>query len=79
MRKKNDYTRKVDKVIGLRIKKLRTGAGITQKQFARSIQRSAQQVSKYERGVDSLNSGQIMIIAKALNRSASYFFQEIAD
>lgn len=75
--RKDEYTKKVDKTVGLRIKKLRTSHGITQKQFGQMIQRSVQQVSNYERGVDGLNAGQIMIIAKALGRSASYFFLEV--
>jgi transcriptional regulator with XRE-family HTH domain len=76
-KKKDEYTRRVDAIVGNRIKKLRTFYKIPRKEFAPKIKVSQQQLLKYEKGIDTVNSGQLMMIARALNRPTSYFFLEV--
>lgn len=58
--------RAADIAIGQRIRLLREHRRLTQAQLARAIGVSYQQVYKYERGIDRLSVGRLVLIATAL-------------
>ena len=61
--------RATDSAIGQRIRLLREHRHMTQAQLARAIGVSYQQVYKYERGIDRLSIGRLVMIAEALSIS----------
>lgn len=61
--------RAADVAIGQRIRLLREHRRLTQAQLARAIGVSYQQVYKYERGIDRLSVGRLVLIATALSVS----------
>jgi transcriptional regulator with XRE-family HTH domain len=63
--------------IGLKLKQRRRQQLMTQKELAEKIGVSAQQVQKYEKGVDNINQPKLAICMKTLNVDANYFFDEI--
>lgn len=62
------------KEIGLKIRQLRQQAGFSQERLAELIGVTFQQVQKYESGHTTLSVLKLQQIAKALNSSASSFF-----
>ncbi len=60
--------------LGLKIKKARESASITQKQLAETIGCSEIMISRYELGVNQVSIPQLEKIAKAVDKPISYFF-----
>lgn len=77
MVRKNDYIDIVDKHVGNRIYSLRLAQGLSRMQLAKIIGVTHQQLQKYEKGDNRLSIGRLILIAKALEKAVSYFYQEI--
>jgi transcriptional regulator with XRE-family HTH domain len=69
----------VDITIGLNLAKLRKDAGFTQKSFGEACTPaiSSQQVSKYERGEDSITGRRLLDFAAILNCSPNDLFNGV--
>jgi transcriptional regulator with XRE-family HTH domain len=79
MARKNEYTERVDKVIGERIHELRISMGLSRQQLASKIDVTHQQLQKYEKGTNRISAGRIASIAKALKKQVEFFFEDIHE
>jgi transcriptional regulator with XRE-family HTH domain len=69
----------IDFLIGHRVYKARLAAGITVRELADQLGVTAQQLHKYERGVNRLPASRLVEIANALGFQISFFFEGSAD
>ena len=79
MARKNDYLQKVDLLLGEKIYSLRLAKGLSRQQLAEMIDITHQQLQKYEKGVNRISIGRLILIAKALDTEVEHFFQDIDD
>lgn len=79
MSRKNDYISKVDKYIGEKIYSLRLAQGLSRIQLAPFIGVTHQQLQKYEKGINRLSVGRLILLAKALGKDLSYFYEGLDD
>ena len=69
--------KKVDLEVGKRIKLRRTMMGMSQGDLAKAMGLTFQQIQKYEKGINALNSGRLHDLGALLNVPISYFFEEL--
>jgi len=67
----------VDVHVGKRIRQRRRALGMTQSQLAERLNVKFQQVQKYETGANRVSASRLWLIARALDVTVSYFFQDI--
>lgn len=79
MARKNDYIVKVDKIVGEKIYSLRLAKGLSRQQLAESIGVTHQQLHKYEKGTNRLSVGRLVMIAQALSKDISYFYEGLEN
>lgn len=81
MARKNDYIMEVDKHIGNKIYSLRLAQGLSRQQLSSIIGVTHQQLQKYEKGTNRISVGRLVLIAKALSKDTSYFYDglEVAN
>lgn len=79
MARKNEFTEKIDTIIGMKIHELRISMGLSRQQLAERIGVTHQQLQKYEKGTNRISAGRLAAIAKALNKSVSFFFDGVED
>ncbi|GAB4163110.1 MAG: helix-turn-helix transcriptional regulator [Rickettsiaceae bacterium] len=75
MARKNDYIVEVDRYIGSKIYSLRLAQGFSRQQLAQTIGVTHQQLQKYEKGTNRISVGRLVLIAKALSKDVSYFYE----
>lgn len=75
MARKNDYILEIDKFIGGKIYSLRLAKGLSRQQLAEVIGVTHQQLQKYEKGTNRISVGRLVLIAKALSKEISYFYE----
>ena len=75
MARKNDYIVEVDKYIGERIYSIRLAQGFSRQQLSQIIGVTHQQLQKYEKGTNRISVGRLVLIAKALSKDISYFYE----
>ncbi|MEI9714277.1 helix-turn-helix transcriptional regulator [Moellerella wisconsensis] len=68
----------VSSLAGAKIKKLRKNEGYTVNQLARLIDKSEQQLFRYERGVSKIDLDTIIKCLKVLKTNMTSFFDELA-
>lgn len=66
----------MDCYIGKRIKAYRKAAGLSQKELAKKIGVSFQQLQKYESGENRVSAGRLWQISDSLNVEVIHFFSE---
>ena len=79
MVRSNQFTEKIDKVIGSRINELRISMGLSRQQLSEQIGVTHQQLQKYEKGVNRISAGRLASISSALKKPISFFFDKIND
>lgn len=79
MARKNEFTEKIDTMIGMKIQELRISMGLSRQQLAADIGVTHQQLQKYEKGTNRISAGRLAAIAKALKKPVSYFFESAED
>ena len=77
MARKNNHIEQIDKIIGGRIYSLRLAQGLARQQLAKVSGVTLQQLQKYEIGSNRISVGRLVLIAKALNKNVSYFYEEL--
>jgi len=77
MARKNAYIYEVSKHLGSKIQMLRMSQGYTGQQLAKMIDVSYQQLRKYELGINILSVGRLILIANALGKDLTYFFENM--
>ena len=71
----SDDTQGTNSHVGQRLRLRRTGLGMTQEAVARGIGVTAQQVQKYEKGMNVMNVNRLYEFAQLLHVPVSYFFE----
>lgn len=66
----------IDKQVGKAIRTRRTQLGLSQEAVGILMEMASQQVQKYEKGVNALNSTRLVEMAKALRVPVAYFFKD---
>lgn len=73
-----DYPNRIDVHVGARIRLRRALLGISQTALADAIGLTFQQVQKYEKGGNRVNSSRLVDIANTLDVSIPYFFEDMS-
>ena len=79
MARNNDYLAKVDKTIGDKIYSLRLTKSLSRSQLAEVIEVTHQQLQKYEKGVNRIPIGRLMLLSKALGKDIGYFLEKTEE
>jgi len=79
MRRGNEETQRLDKIIGTKMNELRVSSGLSSQQLATAIGVTHQQIRKYEQGRDRIASSRLHLAAKALKVPTSFFFEGMED
>ncbi len=69
--------REVDAQVGLRLKGLRRGRGLSQTELARHLGVTFQQIQKYESGSNRISASKLWRLTQVFNVSLSYFFEDV--
>ena len=69
----------IDALIGARIRRYRTEAGISQTELAQASAITFQQVQKYEKGTNRVSVARLAQMAATLGRPLASFFEELPD
>ena len=77
MARKNDYIAEVDRHIGEKIFSLRLAQGYSRQQLSEVIDVTHQQLQKYEKGINRISVGRLALIAQALSKNISYFYEDL--
>jgi transcriptional regulator with XRE-family HTH domain len=64
----------IDRFLGYRIKELRLLACMSQQQVAKQLGVSAQQMHKFEKGIDQVSAAQLLAIAESLDVAVGHLF-----
>ena len=75
MSRRHAYIVEVDRHIGRRIHSYRIGLGVSRQQLADEIGVTHQQLQKYEKGTNRISAGRLVLIAKALGKGVSAFYE----
>lgn len=75
MARQNDYIAQVDKFVGTKIYNLRLSKGLSRQQLADTIGVTHQQLQKYEKGLNRIAVGRLVLIAKALHKNVEFFYE----
>lgn len=73
------FSNPIDIHVGARIRLRRTLLGMSQERLADAIGLTFQQVQKYERGANRVGSSRLFDLAKVLDVTISYFFEDMAS
>ncbi|KAF8818731.1 helix-turn-helix domain-containing protein [Rickettsia endosymbiont of Cardiosporidium cionae] len=77
MARKNSYIQEIDKFIGEKIYSLRLAKGLSRQQLAKMIEVTHQQLQKYEKGLNRISVGRLIMISNALEEHFSHFHEGI--
>jgi transcriptional regulator with XRE-family HTH domain len=69
----------IDVHVGARIRLRRRSLGISQERLAEDLGLTFQQVQKYERGANRVSASKLYEIARSLQISVTFFFDDLAD
>lgn len=75
----DDSPNPIDLYVGSRIRLRRVIVGITQGALADYVGLTFQQIQKYERGANRVGASRLYDIARALDVTVNYFFEEMPD
>ncbi len=79
MARKHDFIQEVDKFIGGKVYSLRLAKGLSRQQLATVIGVTHQQLQKYEKGINRISVGRLVLISKALDKNVAYFYEGVED
>jgi transcriptional regulator with XRE-family HTH domain len=71
------WSKRIDQLVGERIRARRTEFGMTQEQLAEALGVSYQQIQKYETGANRISAGRLYEIGRALQVDFGYFFEHV--
>lgn len=66
----------IDKEVGVRVRMRRLALGMSQQRLAKDLGVSFQQVQKYEKGANRMGASRLQHVARILQVSVSYLFQD---
>lgn len=75
MARNNEYMKNLDKFIGNKIYELRLSRSLSRQKLADMIDVTHQQLQKYEKGINRLSVGRLILVAQVFKVFPSYFFE----
>lgn len=75
----NQRINEIDSYIGSRLKLRRVKMGLTQERLADALGVTAQQVQKYESGINRMGGSRLLQASQILKISVQYFFEGLED
>ncbi len=66
----------IDRLVGRQIRLARKMAGMTQTDLGTKVERTFQQIQKYEKGTNRVSAGILFEISQILNIEIMWFFHE---
>jgi len=69
-----EQAKSIDQYVGMRIRMARAGAEISQTHLAEQLGLSFQQLQKYERAINRIGAGRLLLVARALNVPITFFY-----
>ena len=75
MVKKHDIISKVDKFVGDKVFQMRLALGLSRQELSAIINVTHQQLQKYEKGINRISIGRLLLIADALDKDVEYFYK----
>lgn len=75
MARKKEYILEIDQFIGGKVFSLRLAKGLSCQQLSKLIGVTLQQLRKYEKGINRISAGRLVLMAKALAKDVSYFYE----
>ena len=79
MARKNEFTERVDTIIGMKIHELRISMGLSRQQLATKIGVTHQQLQKYEKGTNGVSSIRLLQLSNYLKVPINYFFEDFSE
>jgi transcriptional regulator with XRE-family HTH domain len=79
MARKHEEIEIIDQHIGKKIFELRLARGLSRQELGEKIGVTHQQCQKYEKGVNRISVGRLMLIAKVLEKPVDYFLAGISS
>lgn len=76
MKKYEESISAIDQAIGHKIYKVRISAGLSRKDLGSKINVTHQQIQKYEKGVNRIGIGRLVLLANALQKDPKYFYED---
>ena len=67
----------IDQLIGIKICSLRNTKGLSRYWLAKKIGVTQQQLDKYEKGINRISPGRLVLIAQALEVKVNFFFESL--
>jgi len=77
MARRNEFISEIDRLIGGKVYSLRLAKGLSRQQLSKAIGVTHQQLHKYEKGLNRISVGRLVLIARSLGANVSYFYSEI--
>ena len=77
MARRNSTIDVIDKYIGRKIYELRLASGLSRQELGSKIGVTHQQLQKYEKGINRLSAGRLLLLAKVLSKPIEYFYADI--
>jgi transcriptional regulator with XRE-family HTH domain len=74
MARKHDIIKQIDTFIGEKIHSLRLAKGFSRSQLAEKVGVTHQQLQKYEKGINRVCAGRLVLISRALDKNVDYFY-----
>ena len=74
MARKNEYIQEVDQFVGSKIYSLRLAKGLSRQQLAEVIEVTHQQLQKYEKGINRISIGRILLNSQSSWKGCRLFF-----
>lgn len=68
-----------DQHIGNKIYGVRIAQGLTRQELSDLIGVTPQQLQKYEKGLNRISAGRLTLVAKALHKSISFFYEDMEE
>ena len=75
MARQHSYIEQVDQFVGNQIYSLRLAKGLSRQELSDQIGVTHQQLQKYEKGVNRISVGRLVLIAKALGKNVEFFYE----
>lgn len=76
MVRNTDFTLEVDKGVGRQIQNLRISHGLSRQQLSKKIGVTHQQLQKYEKGLNRIPLGRLILVAQIFKKPTSFFLDE---
>lgn len=77
MVRKNEYEQEITQFIGNRIYSLRLAKGLSCDQLGKMVGVTAQQMQKYEKGINRITVGRMVLMARVLGKNIDYFYEKL--